>query len=67
VSSRKNIIKVLSQKKVGTGYKFDLEIMPPAPVGKKKYFTDVFYVNIKGGEKLSINCRGFYSRKKKRG
>jgi hypothetical protein len=67
VSSRKNIIKVLSKKKVGTGYRFDLEIMPPVPVGKKKFFTDVFYVNIKGGERLSINCRGFYSREKKRG
>jgi hypothetical protein len=67
VSSKKDIIKVLSRQKVGNRYKFELEITPPAPVGKRAFFTDVFYVNMKGGQKLSINCRGFYSKKKKSG
>ena len=64
LSSKKNIIRVLSQEKVGSRYKFKLEIMPPAAEGKVRIFTDVFFVNIKGGEKLEIACRGFYSRKK---
>ena len=62
-SSQKGIIKVLNQEKVGNRYKFELEITPPAPKGKRKFFNDVFLVNIKGGEKLRVTCRGFYSKK----
>ena len=62
-SSQKNIVKILGQEKVGKRYKFELEITPPAVVGKRKVFSDVFFVNIKGGEKLKITCRGFYSKK----
>ncbi|HUT29811.1 MAG TPA: DUF1573 domain-containing protein [Sedimentisphaerales bacterium] len=59
-SSDKGFIKVLSQEKVGRRYKLELEITPP-PVGDKvAVFTDVFRVNIKGGRKLSVDCRGFY-------
>lgn len=61
-SSKNGIIKVLSQKKVDNRYQFELEIMPPAAQDKKRVFSDVFYVNIKGGEKLHVNCRGFYAR-----
>ncbi len=59
-SQKKGIIKVLSQEKVRSGYQFEVEITPPAAEGKKKLFTDVFFVNIKGGERLQISCRGFY-------
>jgi len=59
-SSQKGIIKVLSQEKFGNRYKFELEIIPP-PAEDKRRFTDVFYVKIKGGERLKVNCRGFYS------
>jgi hypothetical protein len=62
VSSKKDIIRVLSQENLGTSYKFELEITPPASGDRGGIFTDVFYVKIKGGEKLSINCRGSYSR-----
>ncbi len=62
-SSQNGIIKVLSQDKMKNGYQFLLEIMPPAAEGKTK-FADVFNVNIKGGEKLTIICRGFYLRRK---
>jgi len=62
-SSQNNIIKVLSQDKIQNGYQFMLEIMPPPDEGKSG-FSDVFNVSIKGGEKLSIICRGFYVRKK---
>lgn len=62
-SSQKNVIKVLNQEKVGNRYKFELEITPPTLKGNRKYFNDVFLVNIKGGEKLRVTCRGFYSKK----
>jgi hypothetical protein len=61
--SQKGTIKVLSHEKVDNRYKFKLEITPPPPVGKRKFFNDVFLVNIKGGEKLRIICRGFYLKK----
>ena len=61
VSSKNGIIKVLSQEKVDNRYKFELEITPPADTGKKR-FTDVFYMNIKGGERLGVYCSGFYSK-----
>jgi len=62
-SSKKGIIRILSQKKIGNRYEFELEITPPAAGDKGRLFTDVFYVNLKGGEKLKIICRGFYSKK----
>jgi hypothetical protein len=67
-SSQEGDIKVLSQEKVEDGphykYKFVLEIAPPATEkGQKGYFTDVFFVKIKGGETLRIACRMFYMRK----
>jgi hypothetical protein len=60
-SSDKGFIKVLSQEKVGRRYKLELEITPPTVIDKVAIFTDVFRVNIKGGRKLSVDCRGFYS------
>lgn len=63
-SSRNNIVKVLGQAKVGTGYQLEVEITPPAIEGDRKTFTDVLSVNIKDGEKLMVSCRGFYSRPK---
>jgi hypothetical protein len=63
-SSRSNFLKVLSQKKVSNGYQFEVEITPPASDGKRTTFTDVFSVKIKDGETLTINCRGFYSKKR---
>ena len=59
-SSRKGIVKILGRKEIRSGYEFELEITPPAIEGKKTFFTDVFFVNIKGGERLQITCRGFY-------
>ena len=61
-SSKNGIIKVLSQQKVGNRCNFELEIMPPQE-DDKRFFADVFYVNMKGGRQLEINCRGFYPRK----
>ncbi len=64
VSSKNNFIKLLSQEKVGNRYKFSLQITPPADE-EKRIFRDVFRINIKGGEKVEVNCSGFYRRKVK--
>lgn len=62
-SSKKGTIEVLTQEKVDNGYQFELQIMPPAGESKRRVFTDVFYVKIKGGQQLQITCYGIYSRK----
>ena len=61
-SSKKDIIKVLNQQKVENSYKFELQITPP-PAENNKRFTDTFFIKIKDGEELKINCSGFYSNK----
>jgi len=61
--SSQGIMKVLSQEKIGSGYKFVVEITPPERGGKMK-FMDEFLVQVKGGELLKTTCQGFYSRKK---
>ena len=63
-TSQNNTIKVLSRDKIKNGYRFMLEIMPPPDEGKSG-FADTFLLNIKGGEKLSVNCHGFYLGKRK--
>lgn len=63
VSSKKGTIKVLTQEKVDKSYKFELEITPPGGEEKLRIFMDTFIVSIKGGDKLEISCRGFYSKK----
>jgi hypothetical protein len=60
-SSKNNTIKVISQSKVNNGYQFEIEITPPTNEGKIR-FSDVFYINIKGGEKKAIPCNGYYVR-----
>ncbi|HUS74117.1 MAG TPA: DUF1573 domain-containing protein [Sedimentisphaerales bacterium] len=62
-TSEKGTIKVLTQKKVGNGYEFELQITPLDAKAKRGVFTDVFSVKIKGGEELKITCYGVYSRK----
>lgn len=62
-SSKKGTVKVLTQEKVGKLYQFELEITPPAIESKRRVFTDVFTVKIKGGQQLQITCYGIYSRK----
>jgi hypothetical protein len=62
-SSRKGIVKVLTQKKVSGGYQFELQITPPAFESKRRVFTDVFTVKLKGGQQLQATCYGIYSKK----
>lgn len=62
-SSQNNIIAVSSQQKIHNGYQLKLTITPPAAEANQRNFTDVFSVNIKGGEKLTVTCRGFFQQK----
>lgn len=60
-SSKNSYVKVLSQEKVGDGFKFTVQVTPPVASGVS-FFSDTFYVNIKGKDKLAIDCRGFYTK-----
>lgn len=62
-SSKSETIKVLAQKKIRNGYEFELQITPPDAEAKKKVFTDVFFVKVKGGQQLQVTCYGIYSKK----
>ena len=53
-------IRVLQRKKITNGYRLDVELIPPA-LENKTNFKDELCVNIKGGEKLLISCKGYYS------
>ncbi len=63
-SSKNNAIKVINKSKVNNGYQFEVEITPPEQ-DKQLRFTDVLNIDIKGGEKKSIICNGYYLRSKK--
>lgn len=63
VLSRKGLVKVLNREQDGSRCKFELEITPPVLAGKARIFTDVLTVKMKGGQKVEISCRGFYSSK----
>ena len=58
-SIKEGYIKVLSQKKVGQRYQFELQITPP-PGEDIKRFSDTFTINLKGGKTLEVPCRGIY-------
>ena len=63
-SADKDLVKVVGQEKIGNRYKFELEITPPVAEDEQKMFLDMFRVNIKGGDKLKVKCRGVYRREK---
>jgi hypothetical protein len=58
-SAKNELIKVLKQKKIGSGYQFEVEVTPPPPEEAKR-FSDTFIINLENGETLSILLRGFY-------
>jgi len=60
-SSKDNTIKVIRTSKVENGYHLDIEITPQAKEEKIR-FSDVFYINIEGGEQLVVSCTGYYAR-----
>jgi hypothetical protein len=60
VTSQKEIVTLLSKNKVQNRYQLKLQITPPAAEGERAVLSDIIEVKIKGGETLSIQCRGFY-------
>jgi hypothetical protein len=56
-------VKILEQKEITYGYQLNLELIPPA-LENKMTFTDEFFINIKDGKKLTISCKGYYSKTK---
>jgi hypothetical protein len=61
--SKGNLIRVTAQEKVGTRYKFGLDILPPQTDNPSRMFTDTLTITIKDGEKIDVTCRGFYKKK----
>jgi len=77
VSSQKGTMKVLETKKIpaaaeantaggstvktGARYQLRLEITPPVQEDNRSMLSDVLQVQIKGGEKLTVQCRGIYA------
>ncbi|MHC4745415.1 MAG: hypothetical protein ACYS8Z_26170, partial [Planctomycetota bacterium] len=59
-SSEKGLLKVLSQEKTDKGHQFEVEVTPP-PRDETDRFTDMLYLNLNDGEKLSIKCYGRYA------
>ena len=60
-SSQNNTIKLIKTNKVDNGYHLNIEITPPV-TDNNSMFSDVFYINIKGGEQLAISCIGNYAK-----
>jgi hypothetical protein len=61
-SSQNNMIKILGQETISSGYQLDLEITPPPSEGKS-IFSEALTIKIKGGEELILICHGFYSQR----
>ncbi len=60
VTSKNNYFKVLKQDKVTDGYQLNMEITPPPATEGSSGFSDELYIQIKDGEKLTVNCNGYY-------
>jgi hypothetical protein len=54
-------VKVLQQRKITNGYRLEVELTVQ-PSENKTNFKGQLYVNIKGGQKLPISCKGYYSK-----
>jgi len=63
VSSQKGTVKLVEKKKVEKRYQLRIELTPPPVEGERAVLSDTLEVKIKGGETLSIQCRGFYQGK----
>ena len=79
ISSQRGTMKVLETKKVpgaekvegaagnaertGARYQVRIEITPPVMEDKRSILSDVLEIKLKGGETLTVQCRGFYAAK----
>ncbi len=65
VTSQKGMAKLASKELHENGYRLVIDLTPPVSKSKIRIFSDTIFINIKGGEKLEINCRGFYEKDQK--
>ncbi len=79
ISSQRGAMKVLDTKKVpsatktdgktgntettGARYQVKIEITPPVMEDKRSILSDIMEIKLKGGETLTVQCRGFYAAK----
>ena len=59
----KGFVQAVSGEKIRNGYQYELQITPPAATSKSRIFTDIFIVNLKGGQELRITCYGHFPMK----
>jgi beta-lactamase regulating signal transducer with metallopeptidase domain len=64
VSCSTDAVRVVNKQKADHSITLELEIIPP-PIADKIYFKDVLYVNMKDGEQVRVDLRGFYKKDKK--
>ena len=59
-SSKENTVKMIDYKKLENGdCEVNIEITPPSK-GDKDRINDIFYINLKGGDQLALNCMEYY-------
>jgi Protein of unknown function (DUF1573) len=58
-SSQNGTVRILRNSVIPNGYELELEITPPA--NRTKFFSEAFSVKVKGGPRMEIPCRVFYS------
>lgn len=77
ISSQRGMMKVIESKKIpgtakagaaagnsgktGARYQLRVEITPPAQEDKRSMLTDILEIKIKGGDTLTVQCRGIYA------
>jgi hypothetical protein len=77
ITSQKGTMKVVKSRKIprteqaeglpggiprgGTKYQVTVDIIPPEMEGERRILADILEIKIKGGETLTVPCRGFYA------
>lgn len=58
-SSQNGTVRIVTNSIIQNGYELELEITPPAD--RTKFFSEAFFVKVKGGPQVEIPWRLFYS------
>jgi hypothetical protein len=58
-SSQNGTVRIVKNTVIPDGYELELEITPPPD--KTKFFSEAFFVKVKGGPQVEVPCRVFYS------
>jgi len=62
-SAKAGTIKVVSQEKLGSRYKLNIEIKVPPERNAMRMFSDMLSISFEDGEKIDVGLRGFYRHK----